>query len=113
MGTDPHSQPGSAAPAVAAAGTASAGRLGNTRAMAPEGTKAAIAPLTATPRTRNGIACTVTATNTVVQFAAAGQRSRPPSTGRSATAARISPTTIARPTSGEAGRREVFTWPLS
>ena len=64
-GTDAHSQPGSTAPASPATGTASAGRLGSSRPSAAGDTKAAISPDSTTPSTRNGNACTQTATNTV------------------------------------------------
>ncbi len=67
IGTDPHSHPGRAAPAAAAAGTARSWCRGRSRTIAPGGTKAAIAALTATPSTRNGSACTKTETNSVAQ----------------------------------------------
>ncbi len=72
MGTDPHSQPGSAAPQTEAIGTASTGLLGMIFAKTVAGTKAAIAPDTTTPSTRNGVACTQMATNTVDQLCMTG-----------------------------------------
>ena len=72
MGTDPHSQPGSAAPQAEATGTARTGLLGQILANKEAGTKAAIAPETTTPSTRNGVACTQMATNTVDQLCMAG-----------------------------------------
>jgi hypothetical protein len=67
IGTDPHSQPGRAAPATAATGTASAGRSGRIRGRNPGGTNAAIAALMLTPRTRNGIAAIAIETKMVAQ----------------------------------------------
>ncbi len=55
-GTEPHSQPGSAAPATPAARTAALGRRGSQRARRSGETYAAMSPLTTTPRTRNGSA---------------------------------------------------------
>ena len=67
IGTEPHSQPGSAMPQTPASGTASAALLGITLVKKLAGTKAAIAPETSTPSTRNGVAWTQIATNTVAQ----------------------------------------------
>src|SRR4029450_13201541 len=67
IGTLPHSQPGSTTPATLAAGTASAGCRGRARAQNERGTYTAITADSATPKTRNGTACTSTDTNTVVQ----------------------------------------------
>src|SRR6266487_3101192 len=106
IGTDPHSQPGSAAPAAAATGTASAGRRGSALGRKPAGTNAATAALITTPSTRNGIACTVIATNTVAQWATAGRSRRWSSSGRSAAAATTTRATRAMPAStGRAARR--------
>jgi hypothetical protein len=66
IGTLPHSQPGNTTPAILAAGTANAGCLGNARAQNERGTYTAITADNATPKTRNGTACTNTDTNTVV-----------------------------------------------
>src|SRR5689334_4380131 len=73
IGTEPHSQPGRAAPASAATGTAYTGRSGNTRESVAGETNAAITALTVTPRTRKGSAWTATATKTVAQLATAGR----------------------------------------
>jgi hypothetical protein len=67
IGTEAHSHPGSAVPARAALGTASSADRGNTRSSTAGDTSAVMAPLTRTPSTRNGRACTTMATNTVVQ----------------------------------------------
>ena len=64
-GTEPHSQPGSAAPPTPAANTATAGRRGSQRAKRSGDTNTAINPLTTTPSTRKGTACTNTPQNTV------------------------------------------------
>src|SRR5215207_8608770 len=64
-GTEAHSQPGSASPASPATGTAAAWLRGSSRRSACGGTNAAISPLISTPSTRNGNACTTTATKTV------------------------------------------------
>src|SRR6478736_2409332 len=72
MGTEPHSQPGSAAPQTDAIGTANTGLLGMIFANTAAGTKAAIAPDTTTPSTRNGVACTQMATKTVDQLCSTG-----------------------------------------
>src|SRR5215470_376470 len=71
-GTDAHSQPGSASPASPATGTAAASLRGSSRRNAAGGTNAAIRPLISTPSTRNGKACTTTATNTVAPVWIAG-----------------------------------------
>src|SRR6266508_1631275 len=117
IGTDPHSQPGSAAPAAAATGTASAGRRGSALGRKPAGTKAATAALITTPSTRNGIACTAIATNRVAQCAIAGRSRRWFSSGRSAAAATTTRATMAMPAStGRVSRRSSRsprTWPLS
>src|SRR6266498_2261960 len=117
IGTDPHSQPGSAAPAAAATGTASAGRRSSALGRKPAGTKAATAALITTPSTRNGIACTAIATNTVAQCAIAGRSRRWFSSGRSAAAATTTRATMAMPAStGRVSRRSSRsprTWPLS
>src|SRR3954471_23826531 len=72
IGTEPHSQPGSAAPQIAATGTARAALLGMIRLKTLGGTKAAIAPETTTPSTRNGVAWTQMATKTVDQLCMTG-----------------------------------------
>lgn len=64
-GTDPHSQPGNAAPPTPAANTATAGRRGSQRANRCGDTNTAINPLTTTPSARKGIACTNTPQKTV------------------------------------------------
>ena len=69
-GTEAHSQPGSTMPATLAAGTASNGDLGVIRDSTSFGTKAAIAPDTSTPSTRNGRACTTIPMVSVPQVAA-------------------------------------------
>ena len=71
-GTDPHSQPGRAAPPTPATATAIAGRRGSQRASLSAETKAAISPLITTPSTRNGSACTKTPQNTVAATARSG-----------------------------------------
>ena len=76
IGTDPHSQPGSAAPATAAHGTASTGLSGISRGSSPAGTNASIAALIPMPSTRNGMAATAIATKIVAQWATAGRSSR-------------------------------------
>jgi hypothetical protein len=100
MGTAPHSQPGRATPASPAAGTATSGRSGSALASQPGGTRAAIAPLTTTPRTRKGRAWVLMDTNTVVQVPTAGPSSSPASGPRSQKA---SPTATA--SQPQAGRR--------
>src|SRR5918997_496370 len=74
-GTEAHSHPGSAIPATPATGTAATVDRGNIRRNAAGGTKAAISPLTSTPSTKNGIACTHTATNTVAPVRTAAMSS--------------------------------------
>jgi hypothetical protein len=76
IGTAPHSQPGRTTPASPAAGTATTGRLGSVRASHPGGTRAMIAPLSTTPRTRKGRAWTLMETKIVVQVPRAGPSSR-------------------------------------
>src|SRR5918993_214999 len=75
IGTAPHSQPGRATPASPAAGTATSGCLGSARASHPGGTRAVIAPLSTTPRTRKGSAWTLMDTKIVVQVPRAGPSS--------------------------------------
>ena len=65
IGTEPHSQPGSASPAAPAAGTAKSWRFGTMRCTRSGDTNAAIAPLITTPRTKNGSACKLIETNSV------------------------------------------------
>src|SRR4051812_35424322 len=67
IGTEPHSQPGSTTPATLATGTARAGFFGSARAQKEAGTNTAITADSTTPNTRNGTACTITETNTVIQ----------------------------------------------
>ena len=55
-GTDPHSQPGSAAPEIPAARIAAPVRFGSQRARRSGDTNTAISPLTTTPRPKNGSA---------------------------------------------------------
>ena len=64
-GTEPHSQPGRAAPPTPATATAIAGRRGSQRASFSAETNAAIRPLITTPSTRKGRAWTNTPQNTV------------------------------------------------
>ena len=71
-GTEPHSQPGSAAPPTPATATAIAGRRGSQRASRSAETNAAISPLTTTPNTRKGSAWTNTPQNTVAATARLG-----------------------------------------
>src|SRR5262249_38642090 len=79
-----------------------AGRRGSRRAMTPGETYAAIAPETATPRTRNGTAWTITATKIVAQLATAGRSNKSASSGRPAIAATRSASTATRPGSARA-----------
>jgi hypothetical protein len=72
IGTLPHSQPGSTTPARPAAGTASAGCRGKALAQNERGTNTAITADSTTPNTRNGVACTSTEMNTVVQVCSRG-----------------------------------------
>src|SRR5262249_34252802 len=81
-GTDAHSQPGSSAPAAPATGTAAYWLRGSARAKKAGGTNAAIAPEISTPSTRNGSACTHTATNTVAHVRTAGAVNRQGQPGR-------------------------------
>ena len=97
MGTEPHSQPGRAAPASAATGTARAGRRGSQRARVVGGTKASMAPLTTTPRTRNGIDCTAMATKMVDQLCTDGRSNTPVPIRPRTAAAATRPTSTARP----------------
>ena len=55
-GTDPHSQPGSAAPETPAARIATPVRFDSQRASRSGDTNTAISPLTTTPRPKNGSA---------------------------------------------------------
>jgi hypothetical protein len=71
-GTDAHSQPGSTAPATPATGTARSGRAGNAQAKNDGGMNATMSADSSTPRTRNGRAWSITATNTVIQVCIAG-----------------------------------------
>jgi hypothetical protein len=96
IGTEPHSQPGSATPATAATGTANPARSGNARASAAAGTYAAMAPLTATPNTRNGSACTQMATKMVVQLWSASPSTQSATNGRATTAPTTSATSTGR-----------------
>src|SRR6201998_1386685 len=64
-GTEPHSQPGNAAPPTPAANTATAGRRGSQSANRWGDTNTAINPLPTTPSARKGTACTNTPQNTV------------------------------------------------
>lgn len=72
IGTAPHSQPGRMTPAALATGTARAGCRGRARAQNERGTNTAITAESSTPNTRNGTACTMTETKTVVQVARDG-----------------------------------------
>src|SRR5664280_2211179 len=100
IGTDPHSHPGSAAPHTVATGTASAALLGMILANTRAGTNAAIAPDTTTPSTRNGVACTQMATNTVDQLCMTGWLSQLASGPRSTMAS----SSTAPKSSSEPGR---------
>jgi hypothetical protein len=82
IGTEAHSHPGRAVPARAALGTASAGDFGSSRARAAGDTRALMAPLIRTPRTRKGRAWMTMATNTVVQVRNATGLSEPVSVPR-------------------------------
>src|SRR5690349_18756987 len=68
-GTDPHSQPGSAAPPTPAARIATLVRRGSQRASRSGVTNTAISPLITTPSARKGNACTNTPQNTVAAVA--------------------------------------------
>ena len=83
-GTDEHSQPGNNAPHVAATGTDN-GELPNTLATQVGGTNAAIAPLSATPNTKNGNAWVVVAKNIVNAFCHATDEDPRPSNDRTTT----------------------------
>ena len=69
----------------------------STRGRNPAGTKATMAPLTTTPSTRNGKACTVMDTKMVDQLWTAGSSNQPPATNWSPAAARSTPTSTPRP----------------
>ncbi|CAM5359385.1 hypothetical protein SALBM311S_05012 [Streptomyces alboniger] len=58
-----------------ATGTANAGRFGSARAKKDGGTNTAMAADNSTPSTRKGSACTITATNTVIQLCITGSDS--------------------------------------
>ena len=73
-GTDPHSQPGSAAPPPRPRGSPTPVRRGSQRASRSGDTNAAISPLTTTPTTRNGTAWTNTPQNTVPAVLRSGLR---------------------------------------
>ena len=75
-GTELHSHPGSAIPAIAAVGTAKSGRCGRARAIHSVGTSTAIPAEIRTPRTRNGRACSTIARNTVDQYCREGTANR-------------------------------------
>ena len=104
IGTDPHSHPGSATPAIPATGTASTARRGSALAKNSGGTNTAMAALITTPRTRNGIACTTIDTNTVAQVRIAGESNRPIS-GDRATTTTMSNTASTSTGSGRQNRR--------
>ena len=76
-GTDPHSQPGSAQPAMPAIGTARAARSGSARVKNDGGTNTAMAVEISTPSARNGEAWMQIAAKTVVQADTDGVESRP------------------------------------
>ena len=82
-GTEPHSQAGSAAPAMPATGTAATGLRGSARSKNRAGTNAVIAADSSVPRTRNGSACTMTETKTVTNVDAPGEETRSTSQPRS------------------------------
>jgi hypothetical protein len=98
IGTDAHSQPGSAVPASAAPGTASRVEDGRARSSTAGDTSAVIAPLTSTPRARKGRAWTTMATNTVVQVRSPTGSSDPRNSPRVERAITTSSTT-SRPSS--------------
>jgi hypothetical protein len=77
IGTEPHSQPGRITPAQLATGTARAGCDGSALDQKLRGTKTAITAESATPNTRNGVACTMTEMKTVAQVLISGPASRP------------------------------------
>ena len=86
-GTDAHSHPGSTRAAAPATGTAAAGRAGRARRSTAGDTNAAMTPESSTPNTRNGSACTQTATNTVAAVCRTGADSASVISGRASTAA--------------------------
>jgi hypothetical protein len=90
IGTDAHSQPGNATPASPAAGTATSGWRGSALASQLGGTSAVIAPLTSTPRTRNGNAWIVIDTKIVDQVRSAAPDRAPASRPRLPNATTIS-----------------------
>ena len=106
-GTDPHSQPGSAAPPIPASATANAGLRGNHRDSRSALTNAAISPLTTTPSTRNGSAWTNTPQNTV---AAVLSRGSPATKALIAPAETASAMRLNSKTSREPTRRLVLGW---
>nr|WP_267901662.1 hypothetical protein [Jiangella rhizosphaerae] len=108
MGTEPHSHPGKTAPARLADGTATAGRSGSSRAMSEDGTNAVTAPLTTTPRTRKGSACSVIDTNTVDHVCSVALSNQPATWGRSTTA-RTSTSTSSSGTNRPRRRRSSVT----
>ena len=79
-GTDAHSQPGSDHPARTRPPARPARRAsGSAFCQNDAGTKAAIAPDSTTPRTRNGRACTMIETKIVAPACSAGESKRPTS----------------------------------
>jgi hypothetical protein len=109
IGTEAHSHPGRAVPASAAPGTASSGEDGSSRASTAGDTSAVIAPLTRTPRTRKGRACTTMATNTVVQVRRATGSREPPSIPRVPRTTTTSSTT-SRPSTRRRGSPDASVW---
>jgi hypothetical protein len=115
IGTEAHSHPGNAVPASAALGTARTADRGSNRSSTAGDTSAVIAPLTKTPRARNGRAWTTMATNTVVQVRNATGSSEPLNIPLVERAMRTSSTT-SRPSrrrggSPEATRVAASRWP--
>ena len=101
----PHSQPGSADPGGGRRPARPApGRWGRSRGRRPAGTKAATTALMLTPRTRNGIAWTVMATNTSPSWRPPGGRGGPRAADGSSAAATTTTATTATPTSGRRAR---------
>ena len=110
IGTEPHSQPGSTTPAQLATGTASAGCRGSALAKNDRGTNTAMTADSATPNTRNGIACTITETKTVVQVCRRGLEMAPEigsrkTTSRTRRTARTSTEPTRPPRTRRRGRR--------
>ncbi|SHU24012.1 Uncharacterised protein [Mycobacteroides abscessus subsp. abscessus] len=92
-GTDPHSQPGRAAPPIPATATAATDRFGSHLASRSGVTNVATRPLTITPSARNGTAWTKTPQNTVPAVASFSLASTIPRNQPAARAIAMSATT--------------------